>query len=233
MENAQTQSQSNRRRISQDVILNIVINGVLPLVGYMLLSPYMSEVAALTVVAFIPLLDNIITFARHRRFDVFGLFMLSSLVLSIGIVLLGGDKKFILVKESLLTGFIGLGFLASLLLPRPIMFYFSLHFAAGNNETARQQFVARWQYPYFRYVIRLMTVVWGLALLVEAALRIALVFVIDKTEVFLAISPFVQYGILGATIAWTVWYSRHAQRKAEQMRLARERQGQPAITAAS
>jgi hypothetical protein len=32
---------------------------------------------------------------------------------------------------------------------------------------------------------------------------------------FLAVSPFVQYGIIGALIVWTVWFSRGMRRRVE------------------
>lgn len=214
----------NRRQITQEIIVNVVINAVLPLVGFILLSPYMSEVAALTIVAFIPLLDNVVTFARHRRFDAFGLFMLAGLVLSIIVVLLGGDKKFLLVKESLLSGVLGLVILVSLFFPRPMLYYFAAHFTAGNNEVARANFAQRWQFPYFRFVMYTMTVVWGAALILEAVLRVGLVFILDSTQLFLTISPFVQYGILGATVAWNIWFARHSKKRSEELRQAKAAQ---------
>lgn len=213
---------SSKREITQTVVLSVLINGVLPLVGYVLLSPHMSEVAALTIVALIPALDNAFTFAKYRHFDVFGLFMLAGLVLSIGVVLLGGDKKFILIKESFLTGALGLVMLVSLVFPRPILFYFASHFTAGKDEAAQAAFAAQWVRHYFRFVMYLMTIVWGLDLVGEAIVRTFLVLTIDSTEMFLAISPVVQYGFLGAAIAWTVWYARHARRRGAAIQRQRE-----------
>ncbi len=57
------------------------------------LSGYVSEITALTSAALIPALDTAIVSARHRRLDVFGLSMLAGLVLSILLVLLGGDQR--------------------------------------------------------------------------------------------------------------------------------------------
>ena len=62
------------------------------------------------------------------------------------------------------------------------------------------------------------TVVWGIGLLVEAALRIFLVLVMS-TEQFLIISPFVLYGITGALIVWMFLYSRQGRKKGEMIRL--------------
>jgi hypothetical protein len=139
-------------------------------------------------------------------------------------VLLGGDAKFILIKESFVTAGLGLLMLGSLLLPRPLMFYFAVHFSAGHDDTSRANFSQYWQYPYFRFVMYTMTIVWGLSLVSEAIIRTILVFSLNNTKDFLAISPFVTYGILGLTVAWTVWFSRRARRREAATRQQRENQ---------
>jgi hypothetical protein len=69
-----------------------------------------------------------------------------------------------------------------------------------------------------------MTIVWGLALISETVIRTILVFSLNNTQEFLAISPFVTYGIVGSAIAWTVWFSRHARSRAAALRRQREAQ---------
>jgi intracellular septation protein A len=212
------QAKMSKPAIIREVILSVGINGLLPLLAYNLLTPHLSEIEALTLVSLIPLADNLVSFLRHRRLDVFGLFMLAGLLLSLGVVLLGGDQKFILIKESFLTGAIGLVMLASLVLPRPLLFYFAAHFTAGKSQEAQAEFGERWHSSYFRFVMYLMTIVWGLALVAEAAIRIVLVLSLNSTTTFLAVSPLVQYAITGGTIAWTVWYARYSSRKVAQLR---------------
>lgn len=204
---------NSRRKLLVSALVSIFINGVCPLVAYNLLTPGLPEIEALTIAASIPLLDNVYSLVKNRRLDVFGVFMLAGLLLSIVLVLLGGDKRFILIKESFLTGFLGLVMLGSLFLPRPILFYFAAHFTAGNSPQARAEFNGRWELPYFRFVMYVMTIVWGVALLAEAAVRTILAFAIENTSTFLAVSPFVQYGFLAAAIGWTVWYRKYAQRR--------------------
>ncbi len=63
----------------------------------------------------------------------------------------------------------------------------------GIQAGQRAEFNANWETgPYFRGVMRLPTVVWGLAL--EAVLRTGLAYTLP-TLTFLAVSLFVQYGI--------------------------------------
>ena len=203
----------SRSQLIRTALLSIFINAVCPLVAYNLLTPALPEVEALTIAACIPLVDNLYSLAKNRRLDVFGVFMLLGFLVSIGLVLLGSDKRFILIKRSFLTGVLGLLMLGSLALPRPILFYFAANFTAGNSPQARAEFENKWVIPYFRFVMYLMTIVWGLTLVIEAAVRSILAFTIDSTETFLAISPIVQYGFLGAAIAWTVWYRKYSMRR--------------------
>lgn len=213
---------STRREVVRDVGLSILLGGVAPLLIYSLLRPHTTEVRALIVAASAPVLDNVISFARRRTFDVFGVFVLAGLVLSVILVLLGGSPRLILVRESLLTGATGLVFLLSLLYRRPLIYYFALHFSTGGDPAKIAEMSGWWQTPYFRFVMRLMTAVWGVVLAVEAAARTYLAFTLPTAR-FLAISPGIQWGLIGPTIAWTVWYARHARRRGEELRRQRER----------
>lgn len=224
---------STKRQVTKEVVLNILLNGVAPLVVYSILSGQMSDVAALSIAATIPAIDNLISFLRYRRLDVFGAFMLAGLVVGIGVLLLGGDPKLLLVRESFVTAAFGLVMLGSLLLPRPIIFYFAIHFSGGKDEATKAEFAQKWALPYFRFVMYLMTIVWGVALVAEAVIRTILVFALNNTSEFLAVSPFIQYGILGATIAWTVWYGKHAKKVGEAMRQERINQEAQKVQEAS
>jgi hypothetical protein len=215
------QPASTRREVMREVGLSLFLGGAAPFIMYSLLQPRMSELHALLVATSAPLLQNGITLVRKRTLDVFGSFILAGLCVSIVLVLLGGNPKLLLIRESILTGATALVFLLSLLYRRPLIYYFALHFNTGDDPERRVEWSARWVYPYFRFVMRLMTAVWGVATLVEALARSYLVFHLS-TQSFLALSPFVQYGIIGGTVVWTVWYARRAQRRGEQMRQARQ-----------
>jgi hypothetical protein len=211
---------SAAREVRQEIVLSVLLGGVAPLVIYSLLRPHTTEIRALIVAAAAPVLLNVISFVRKRTLDVFGVFILAGIVLAVAAALLGGSPKIILIRDSFISGATGIIFLVSLLYRRPLIYYFSMHFGAGDDPERRAEWAQNWTFPYFRYIMRLMTAVWGIATIVEAFARGYLVLRLP-TQTFLAVSPFVQYGILGGTIAWTIWYARHARRVAEQMRQER------------
>jgi hypothetical protein len=127
-------------------------------------------------------------------------------VASVLAVLFGGDPHLLLIRESFFTGAFGLACLISLVLPRPLMFYFGRCFMAGRDIQKRDMFNARWQDPAVRRAHRLVTVIWGLVYVGEFVLRIALVYNLPA-PVALAISPFSIGLATVGTIVWTFWYA--------------------------
>jgi intracellular septation protein A len=190
-----------------EVILSIIINAVLPYLTYHFLIKYTSSVTALSIAALIPLLDSLLSLVRTRKVDVFSTFIFIGLVLSLIAALIGGDEKFILIRESYVTGIMGFIFLASLLFGKPLIYHFAKRFAGDKTKA-----ITQWEYPNYRRVIRLMTLVWGLSLLLEASVKVMLVYNLSISQ-FLAVSPICMYGILGLTILWTVKYTQAMRKK--------------------
>lgn len=203
-----------RKAVIQTVLLSILINGVVPIIVYNLLLPHFASVTALMIATAIPLADNVIYISKHRKIDVFALFMLAGFILSIIAFFIGGNERLILLRESFVTGLLGLGFILSLLLSRPLIYHFALKFIAGDDSAKQNQFHEGWNLPYFRFVMRMMTGVWGIALLGEAVIKISLVYQLSVSA-FLAISQIITYAIIGITILWTIWYRKYANRKIE------------------
>ena len=72
----------------------------------------------------------------------------------------------------------------------------------------------RWQRSAsFRHAIRFSNVVWGLGLLLEAAVRTYLVCTLS-IEQFLIASPIVFYGFYAVLIGWSVAFGRRKRQQA-------------------
>jgi len=206
----------SKKEIIRGIIITLLINGALPFIIYELLRSHMSSIAALSIATIIPLLDNLLSLLKKRRLDVFAAFMLISFLLGIMMVSIGGSERLLLIRESFVTGILGIIFLVSLLFPRPLIFYFALRFTIGDDPNKTSVFTANWQYAYFRFVLRFITIVWGLALIGEAAVRTILVFKLSVGQ-FLAVSNFVMYGFMGAAILFTIVYRRHSQKRLKEI----------------
>src|SRR5437899_4713963 len=94
----------------------LVVAGVLPVVGYSLLRPHVgSDATALGAVMVFPLADIAIERRRHGGFEPIGLISLVGITVGlIGAVLLHGNATLLKLRESMLTGIFGLVCLGSL-----------------------------------------------------------------------------------------------------------------------
>ncbi|WP_246021851.1 VC0807 family protein [Paenibacillus zeisoli] len=188
------------------IVLTVLLNALLPWLVYLLLIRHFSSFTALSAAAFLPLIENIVYLARYRRLDTFGSLMLGSFVLAALLAFMGGDERVLLVRGSIVTGAVGAAFLLSLLLNRPLIYGLAKRFV--SPETAAK-YEEGWHKPQVRRVFRIMTAVWGAALLLEAAVRTLLVYTLP-VAVFLGVSNLVFYGFIGAAALWTWVYRKRS-----------------------
>jgi hypothetical protein len=202
------------------VVPSLVIDGLLPFLTYMLLTSYvprLSQVIALGLSATFPTIYGLVTIARRRHLDIVGAVVLVGIAVSILATLVGGDPKLLLIRESFVTGALGIVCLTSLVWPRPLMFYIGRQFSAGEDPARIAEFNALWQYPGARRTFRVMTIVWAVGWMSEFMLRVVMVLTLSIPEV-LAISPFVFNGITIGLIAWSIAYARHQRQRGAEAR---------------
>jgi hypothetical protein len=149
---------------------------------------------------------------KHKKLDVFSSFMFVGFALTLIMALIGGNEKVLLLRESVVTGILGLIFLISLLWKRPLIFYFALRFYVGENNQKRKEFKDNWVFPYFRFVMRTMTTVWGILLAGEALLKVLLVYEVS-VNAFLGLSSLLTYSFIGIGILWTIAYRKRSSKK--------------------
>ena len=195
-----------------DIALNATIPAALYFFAKHFISP--SELTALLWATGFPLLKSAYGLTKRRELDPVALLILLGLAASVIAVLFGGNPHLLLIRESFFTGAFGLACLISLMLPRPIMFYFGRYFMAGRDAQRRDTFNARWQDPAVRRAHRLVTVTWGLVYVGEFVLRIAFVYNFPA-PVVLAIAPFSTGLATVGTIGWTFWYAHRVRNRIE------------------
>ena len=196
-------------------VFELAVNFLLPWLAYRLALPHFGETGALIVSAVPPLLWSLVELVRFRRVDALSMMIVGGIVLSIAAMGLGGSTRMLLLRESLVSGFIGVTFLLTLPLRRPLIFYLARATVAREMEGGAARFESLWQErPALVSSMRLMTLVWGVGLSCETALRswMALTWPIER---FLAISPLIGYGVYGALTCWTLWYRKSMRSRAE------------------
>lgn len=205
---------------------SLLVNAILPFIAYRVLTAdHMPTVQALASTAIFPVIGMIMSWVRTRHLDGIGIVSLILILLGVLTSLLSDNVRFYLIKESFLTGLWGLACLASLLFPRPLMFYFGRQFATGGDPAKIAYYDSLWQYPSFRHSTILTTVVWGIAYLAEALLRILFALVLSPGTVLL-ISPILVYGVTILLIIWTIRYSQQMARRGAAAQARRMQQEQ-------
>lgn len=195
------------------LVTNLTFNIVLPLITVNALQHQLGVVRALAIAAVFPALEVGVTALRRRRVDALGIIVLALIVVGVVASLVTGDVHFALAKESLGTGVFGLLCLGSFLMPRPLMYFIGRTFSTGNDPKLVAAWNDRWQYIEFRRVIRMLTAVWGIAYLLEAAARVAIAYALP-VNVVIAASPTLALVVTAGLMIWTVRYSRAAERRA-------------------
>jgi hypothetical protein len=195
---------------------SILTNGVAPSVIYFVLHHQfqVAELPALLATSVPPLLDALFGIVRWRRIDFLAGFVLFTIGLAAGLVALGGAPRLYLVRESFITAAIGLAFIVSNPLPRPLGFFFARYFMAGNDQASLVWVNDRWQgSASFRHAIRFSNLIWGLGFVLEAAVRTYLVFTLS-IEQFLIASPIVFYGFYAVLLGWSAVFGGRKRQQA-------------------
>ncbi|MFF8600907.1 VC0807 family protein [Streptomyces sp. NPDC015232] len=185
--------------------LTIGLNVVAPILTYNALTAQgWSEFGALLASGAWPVLDTVVHLLWHRKLDEFAVVTIFFLVLTAVVSLVGTHStRALLVKDSAVTGLFGVLCLATLLAPRPLMFYFGRRFSTDGTPEGHAWWNGLWQFEGFRTVMRRMTIVWGLAYLAEAAARVVLSYLLS-VGAMVVVNPFLIYGTLGLLVLWTV-----------------------------
>ncbi|MGC4879774.1 VC0807 family protein [Micromonospora sp. DT43] len=193
----------------------VVVDAVLPLVVYYVLRALGADVLAATLAAgAVPAANAALVAARSRRVDVAGLVVVSLFVAGGALSVVTGDARLLYIKDGWLTGLLGAWVLLSLAMKRPFMLHLGTVIATAKvGDAGAAAWQRRWiDDPVFRRRLRLVSVVVGVVLMLDAVVRIAIASVIDLDAV--ATVTNVQYVVmLAGLLSWFFWYTaRHGLR---------------------
>lgn len=165
-----------------------------------------SNVSALALGGAVNALFVVVGLVRKRRVETLGVIVLITFALGIAASYMTGNARFALAKDSVITGGVGIAFLASLLAARPIMYLMIRQMLTSGDASAAAAMDARWdESATFRSRQRLMTAVWGGGLLCEALLRLVVISLVPVST-GAAASTVILIGTFALLIGWTRFY---------------------------
>jgi hypothetical protein len=198
----------------RSILMTLIFDVAAPLVAYYALrSAGMSSVAALLISGVFPAIGVGIRAVWHRRLDVVGVLVLAGIIVGTLLGLITGSARLLLVEGSVPTAVFGFACLATLWSRRPLIFSFALEFIGPDTAQGREM-TGLMRYEPFRRIFRNMTAVWGVGFLVEAALRVVIVYNTSPGTA-LAVSKVTPYLFIALLMTWTIGYGRYHRKKAE------------------
>jgi hypothetical protein len=204
---AHNQTAMERFRPPLSGIRDILLNAVIPAALYKVAKGYYSasDLSALTIAAAFPLGKSGFELLLHRRSDPISVVVLLGIAANLIAIVFGGSPRLLLLRESIFTGTFGVACFVSLLLPRPMMFYFARYFIAGADMDWRARFNSGWEIPQVRFCHRLITTVWGCVFVGEFLVRVTLIHTVSPAWV-LVISPIAMGTLTILTLVWSFSY---------------------------
>ena len=191
----------------KQLAFELILNGLLPWLVFTWLTQYRhwSEYHGLLAITVIPASVGLYEFIREKRLDAIAILSLVSILIGLAMCAATSDVRLLQVRESYLTLLIGLLFLASALVGKPVLFWMATSQAQrqGTADTLK----AAWADPTMRRFFNVLTIGWGLSLVLEFAIKVWMIDHFSMAQV-LAWSPVALYGVTGVTVLWTFLLGR-------------------------
>jgi hypothetical protein len=210
---------------------SLVFGAVVPIALYFAVRPHVStDAEGLIVAGSASVAWILIQFARHRRIDFVGAIVLFGFL--VGVVsstLLGGNAYVLKVRDAFFTALFGIACVVTIYThDRPALFYVSRYLSAGNDPAKVAAYNQLHEVPTARHTFRVLSVVWGIGLFIEASFRMTLAGALH-TGTYVAVSPFISAAAIGSLFAFTVVYVKRAQLAAAVLMTSRSEATEPVV----
>ncbi|MEW1654998.1 VC0807 family protein [Streptomyces sp. NPDC093707] len=188
------------------VCVPLAVNLLLPLaLYYVLRARDVAQWQALLLSGVVPAVHALGTALVRRRIEVFDLLVVVLLAVSAGTSAISGSPRVLLLKDAGIPAALGLWILGTLPAARPFAFHFGDRLRGPDGAAAADR--AWRELPEFRGALRRLTVLWGGAQMLDAALS-ALAACTLPVDVVPVIGRIQSLAILGAVVVLTVRRSR-------------------------
>jgi hypothetical protein len=207
------------RKATLNIAVEILVNFILPYLIYVKTERSLGQAHALMAASLPPILWSVVQFAWKRRIDAVSILVIAGIVLSLLAFLGGGSVRFLQLRENLVTGLIGLVFLGSAAIGRPLIYQLALASKLRESKTEAERFEGLREHPSFRRGMNIMTLAWGFGLVAQTVVACVMVFRMSIRN-YLIVSPILGYGTMGVLALWTFLYVRRMKQRGEAARAA-------------
>ena len=192
---------------------SLIFGAALPIGIYFLVRRHVhTDAEALIVAGCFSVGWIVLQFIRQRTVDLVGGAVLVGFAAGVvASTLLGGNAYVLKVRDGFFTLLFGIACIVTLFThERPAYFYVNRYLSAGTDPVKVSAFDRLHDLPVGRHTFRILSVVWGIGLVVEASSRLILADLLP-TGTFLAVSPFITAIVIGGLFAFTTAYMKRTQ----------------------
>ncbi len=183
-------------------MITLLVDLALPVaLFYALRAGGVGQLAALLISGAPPGLRVAYTLARTRHLDTIGALVLAAVLLAVASSLIEGDPRTLLIRNALFGFPFALWMLGSLAASRPLTYQSAKALLPSKERAFERAWTTE---PSFRRVWRQLTVLWGCALLLQAAVGVAIAYTlaidtVPGLETALSVGVFVVLQIITQT----------------------------------
>lgn len=188
-----------------NLAFDLILNFAAPWLLFTWLSPSLGAYQSLLIAALPPVIWSVVELCRNRRLDALSLLVIGGIALSLLAMGFGADERVLLIRESWITGGMGLMLLGSACIKRPLLpILVNAIMRRQASPLHAQQAVV---HPMFQSSLKTGTWVWGLGLITEAGLRLwmAMHWPIATNLLY---GPIISYGIMALLVLWFFCHHR-------------------------
>ena len=170
--------QPPRRSKPGRTALILLLDIAAPIVLFYILRAFgLSNLPALLLSAVLPGLSTVVQVVRARHFDSLAAMMTGATILTALSSLISGDPRFLLAKDGWITGIYGIWLLATTRSNPPVVMMFARPLLEGRIGPDGESWDYLWkQLPGFRRVWRTASVIWGVATILDGAVRFVMAY---------------------------------------------------------
>jgi len=203
----------DQRRMIASIAWNLFLDAGLAVGAYLLARALGADLfVALLVGTAVAAARAVYVIIRRREIDAFAIFMIITFGIGLVLTLITGSPRFLLAKDGISNAVSGLVFAVTLFFGKPMMFYLSQRFGA-TDDAERTRWRELWGTEAgFRAFFRMLTVVWTIAFLAEATVKIIMAMTLP-VSVMAPILPFFTPVLITLLVVWTVRSSARGQQK--------------------
>ncbi|EQC27441.1 hypothetical protein SDRG_14765 [Saprolegnia diclina VS20] len=183
----------------------VLINLVLPLLLYYASMPFTTELRAMLLAALPPALETLYQILVFRCLDPISALQVLATASALAALFLTNEPKVLLVKDSFTTMTIGAGFLLSLQWDDENLVWHYVRGFYGSSDAKRASLAVYWCHPEVQAVSKCVCRVYGVALLLEASLRVTCISLFSIGSMVL-LSPLLALAFALLMLLWTRSY---------------------------